>query len=366
MFKILALVAVIVSTGVLPAPPRPRAKRLSRGPVWTNFQKLKLDSESVAAARESAKSLRRVAVVPVVVSTDQPIDNSDIVAEVIRQGIGYGDRLIVVSQCRVDSDSVGDELIAETVDEMGNNGWDIVVFVHHEPGALQISITDANRATANLPKLKLKPTDSVVSVAVKSRSVVLAHLEAMPNGERKRQIGIEPQARIPAFKNYLEAKHRLDESVLQLKPELRFVAYEEAIKSLQNAITDSPSFLEAAILKASCEDELDREQDLKLTLTRAFQAIDPAIAQDAMSVAELKADYGRFVNREPETALLEYQRLLELNPTSLTGLWAMIDILLTGDGTSEMDKETLEMSADYAAKIVSLYPKSSVAKAIQQ
>ena len=80
---------------------------------------------------------------------------------------------------------------------------------------------------------------------------------------------------------------------------------------------------------------------------------------------ELKGDYARFVLNDEDEQYARYVEILEIDPTNLTGLWTMIDILLTSPNAAK-DKQTLEFAAGYAAKLIAFHPNSAVAGEIMK
>lgn len=358
--------SILVSSG-LPMPSRPRTKRLSRGPVWSDaLEKLVVTPQALNDAERLRKQRRRIAVVAGLDAAGQAVDSAQVAAELIRSGMRYGDQLIVVhewtSRPLFETASSGEQ-IRKIANE---NAIDLVVVVRVEATQQELSLQVFSTSKETLPQVPLikiaDMTEAVVDAALQSRGTLLEAINALPNINRD-QLNRRPVASFEAMEHLADAKRMLGSAFKVKNDNQRQSIFKNAAKAADQAIRMSPNFLEAYIVKASCEDELGAKEDVKMTLRTAFQKMNPG-QDDLLTRLELRGDFERFARTNRLNALEAYQELLDTDPTNLTGLWAMIDILLTGDGTTPVPDQDIKDAADLAAKLVTFHPQCGVAQQI--
>ena len=103
---------------------------------------------------------------------------------------------------------------------------------------------------------------------------------------------------------------------------------------------------------------------MQKTLRDAFSRRDKA-KLDPLANLELEADYSRFCLNNVDTALERYSNMTEIDSANLRANWGIVDIILTGNGTTRPGTEDLSEAARFAAIIVSHHPQSGVAQAIR-
>ncbi len=354
----------LLSAGVLPAPSRPGTKRLSRGPAWTaNLDKLVVSQDDIREAVEERKQRRRVAVIADPRSAGMAEVAASIAAEVIRSGVRYGNRLIVVDGLTSET-LFGLAVDAKQIQEVARkNDVDLVFVIRiDEPGrrmAIRVVSSKQDESKAIEPISLENTNEFVIDQAVKARRTLLAAIAALPTAH-DRQLDLRPQADFAAMQHFIQAKRMLA-SVIDIDDDKdRKIRYQKALESIDDSIKTSPDFLEAYVLKASCYDELGSKKQLQDTLITATQKSN-LNKHDLLTRQEVQADNARFVQANGVEAMEAYQGLLEVDPTNLTGLWAIIDILLTGDGKSPADSATIAVAETYAAQLLAFHPQSGVA-----
>lgn len=367
LYQSLVVVAVILAGAVLPTPSRPRTERLSRGPAWTSLRNLAIDQPAIVAAKRLRSESRRIAVVGVN-AAEQPA--VDAMTELICSGLMLGTNLIVTDMAtseRLFNLANGTPAICEIA---LTNDIDIVVRVRINIGEIPLVakleiISMMSEASSTLNPINLADLDAaVLDAVVIARKSLLQTLEALPESHAD-QLDRLPQASLKSIINFITAKRMVMSVIAEKNKQSRESLCRDAIVKLDSVLAASPDFLEAYLLKASCQDELDQTLELKQTLTTAYQKSDPN-QQNRLTLLELKGDYARFVQSDASSALEAYVELLNTDPTNLTGLWGMIDILLAGDGASEPDESTIREAAEIAALLIASHPQSGVARAIAE
>ena len=201
--------------------------------------------------------------------------------------------------------------------------------------------------------------NAIITEAMKTRTNVMKTFDALPEKSRD-VVESAPNASIAAVKLWASGTQQLRNVATIQDPAKRKEVCKKILSTADQALADSPGFLEAYLLKASCFDELGDDERLKQTLSDAYAKRDPK-RDSPLTIDELAGDYARFVRSDPATAIDSYLAILDQNPTDLTALWSLIDILLSGD----TDKETLTEASALAARLVASHPDSNVAEAIQ-
>jgi len=364
-FQSLVVIAAILAGAVLPTPNRPRTERLSRGPAWTSLRNLAIDQPAIVAAKQLRSESKRIAVV-CVNAAEQPA--VDAMADLIRSGLMLGKNVIVTDMATSERlFSAASETPAIREIALAND-IDIVIRVRVDVSdesyvaKLEI-VAKQDEASLMLKPISLTNLDAaVLDAAVIARKSLLQKLEAVPelHGD---QLDRLPQATMKSMLGFLSAKRMVMSVIATEQKQSRESLCRDALIKVDAVLAASPDFLEAYLLKASCQDELDQTLELKQTLTTAYQKSDPN-RQSQLTLLELKGDYARFVLSDASAALEAYLELLNTDPTNLTGLWGMIDILLAGDGASEPDESTIREAAEIAALLIASHPQSGVALAI--
>ena len=357
------IITSLINAAVLPSVSRPRTAKLSRGPVWTDFRNLAIDDQTTMKAKQLRTESRRLAVVAI---DSQRRPAVEVMAELIRSGLMYGKNLIVTdltTTTAIFDREQNPQAIRATAK---NNGLDLVILLSivTDTKTVQVEVMP----TSDEPDMRLESIqldnleNAVLDAAIELRIILLQRLNASPIQHAK-QISIRPQASFAAIEKYLNAKQTIGTVMATKNIQHRQQLCREAIDKVNQVIADAPDFLEAYLLKTSCQDELNEETALRETLTIAVQKYD-FNKHDLLTHLELTGDEARFVQSDALRALESYQKLLDVCPGNLTALWAIIDILLAGDGIDKPDKDMIQSASQYAAMIVACHPQSAVAQAI--
>jgi hypothetical protein len=359
------VVCILLAGAVLPTPSRPRTERLSRGPAWTTLRSLAIDQPAIVAAKQLRDASKRVAVVGV-----NPVEQPavDAMAELIRHGLMLGKNVITVDMATSERllNAARDPKAIREIALL--NDIDIVVRVtiaaSNNTDIAQVEIVSRHEETTSmLEPIRLADLDAaVLDASIVARKLVLQELEALPETNNEQLVRL-PQATLKSILDFLSAKRTVMSVIAADDKQTRDGLCRAALTKLDTVIDASPDFLEAYLLKASCQDGLEQSLELKRTLTTAYQKSDPS-KQNRLTLLELKGDYLRFVKSDASAALEAYLELLSADPANLTGLWSVIDILLTGDETTEPDDATIREAAEMAALLITSHPQSGVALAI--
>lgn len=369
LYKTFFTLVALLSSGVIPPPSPPRTVRQSRGPGWTNgLNKLAVADADLRSQQELRQKYRRVAVVALSDSVEAPVTAGDVAADVIQTGVRYGNQLILVdglTSKRLFGSAAGTAGLQRIAKE---NDIDLVVLVgidaDHSSLTLEL-ISASGETTGKISPVKLNDlTDGVIEPSVQSRATILEAINAVPKVHAD-QLGRQPMADFAGLQELVTAKHLLAAVTKDQKAPARAAIFLSASKAAQRAIASSPKLLEAYIVLASCQDELVEKEEVVrvLRLGRRNLSRDQ---HDLLTQLELRADYERFVKTSPGKSLVAYQELLETNPTNLTGLWAMIDILLSGDPPSPASGQDIQSATNYAAKLIAFHPQSGVSRMITE
>jgi hypothetical protein len=135
-----------------------------------------------------------------------------------------------------------------------------------------------------------------------------------------------------------------------------------ALKDTEAAMKADPRYLRAALLQAGCLLRLGESARLESCLTNAYNLRVPESRIDALTRLELDGDYAAFVKRDFETAVVNYQKMLEIDPGHLHALW-MLTALHAGEyEPSHWAGYSLEKAAEDAARLLVSHPGSSAAR----
>lgn len=362
-------IALVAVAAVIPTSSRPRTKRLSRGPAFTqNLDQMKIDQEDLRDAEKLRTQYRRVSILATNAEDSELRDVAGVAADVIATGLSYGTDLIVVDDLSNERVFGSSDDRSQWNDAAKSHGIDLLVLVEiqSEPKRLQVEIVPAAsdvtvQTVAPIPLDDL--SDEVVTAAVKARSQTLAELSSSA-GKHVAQLDRMPQGNLEALKHLRSARQTLARAVLIDDDQQREKVVRQSLEHAEKALEASPRLLEASIVKATCLDELNEKEQVEATLRGGRRVLDRS-QHDLLAQMELMADYARFVRTDPIESLESYDEMLQVSPTSLTGLWAMIDILLTGDGTAPIAPADMDLAEKYGAMIVALHPDCGVAEVLK-
>ncbi len=358
-FKLLVCVSLVF---ILPPvnPKRPDTARLSRGPVWTSFQSLKLNANEIKEAREQASKRQRIAIVP------QDADGSQgevtAYAMLLASELYYHPKLLVTDfmtsrQIFADCKTLEDCSLAA-----GKVGIDKVVWCSKVTNGLQAKIVSRNSSVVvGLADLSLE--NAWLASVPQRRSELLDRL-GLDSRSRAQQVQLLPSTSVAALIGLARANVETAALAVLTDSEAQKAGCQKALAILEDAIENDPNLIEAYILKASCQDELGLVADVQKTLRDAFSRRNAAKI-DPLANLELQADYSRFCLNNMETALEHYSSMAELDPANLRANWGIVDIILTGNGTTKPGTEDLNEAAKFAAILLSYHPQSGVAQAIR-
>ena len=360
-FHSLLLFVAVASTAVTPSisRTRPRTARLSRGPAWTDFRSLAVGSDAKVEAEEFAKSKIRAAVVTVATGDEKKSD-VDAVAFLMRQGFGLSQETILVDASTTDrwfADAADADAIARIAAE--KNLQLLVTCQSNKDNVILKLLKLTDGGTQVMKEAMLPNNDSqIIDSTLKLRAGWVPSLGKVKSQAflgRKSNNSIETLTGLSKASQLLRNAANIDDTTE------RKAICDSVLHQIDSVISADPNLLEAYLVKASCLDELGEEQQLKLTLAKAFSLRNPSV-HSPLTVAELEGDYARFVQSDPVAAMEAYGEILAINESNLVGLWSLIDLLLSD--SEEADDETLAEAATLAARLVQCHPGSSVAEAI--
>jgi TolB-like protein len=135
-----------------------------------------------------------------------------------------------------------------------------------------------------------------------------------------------------------------------------------ALKDSEAAMKADPRYLRAALLQAGCLLRLGEAERLESCLTNAYNLRIPESRIDVLTRLELDGDRAVFVKRDFESAAVQYQKMLEIDPGHLHALW-MLTALHAGEyGSSRWPDYSLEKAGGYAARLIVAHPGSAAAR----
>ena len=342
-------------------PKRPDTARLSRGPVWTSFQSLKLNANEVKEAREQASKRQRIAVVPHEVDGNQ--GEVTAYAMLLASELSYHPKLLVtdfMTSRQIFADCKTSEACALAAAKFE---IDKVVWCSKDGNVLQAKIVSRSNASAVMSLADVS-LETAWLASVPQRRIELLDLLGLDSRSRAQQVQSLPSASAAALVGLARANVETAALAVLTDSEAQKAGCQKALAILQDAIKNDPNLIEAYILKASCQDELGLVADVQKTLRDAFSRRNAAKI-DPLANLELQADYSRFCLNNMEAALEHYSSMAELDPANLRANWGIVDIILTGNGTTKPGVEDLGEAAKFAAILLSYHPQSGVAQAIR-
>ena len=341
-------------------PKRPDTSRLSRGPVWTSFQSLKLDAKQVAKATLDARQRKRIAIVAH--DADGKQNESLVYAMLLASELSYHPKLLVTDfmtsrQIFAECTTVEACALAALKYEI-----DKVVWCSQQGNVLRAEILDRSSSDAPLSLADLNTQQSWLADVPQRRSELLDRL-GLDSRSRALQVQSLPSQNIEALTGL--ARANVEAAALAVLTDIgaQKAGCVRAIEVLDAAIKNDPNLIEAYILKASCQDELGLEGKVKQTLRDAFSKRNSA-KLDPLANLELEADYSRFCLNDIDAALERYSKMAEIDSANLRANWGLVDIILTGNGTTRPGPEDISEAAKFAAILISHHPQSGVAQAI--
>ena len=342
-------------------PKRPDTARLSRGPVWTSFQSLKLDTTQVKEATAGASKRQRIAIVAH--DADGSQDEVLVYAMLLASELSYHPKLLV-TDFMTSRQIFGDCKTAEACAlAAAKFEIDKVVWCSKDSNTLQAKIVErANRSEAvSLADVSLVP--AWLTSVPQRRSELLDRL-GLDSRSRAQQVQLLPSSNVAALVGLARANLETAALAVLSDSDAQKAGCQKALAVLEAAIKNDPNLIEAYILKASCQDELGLVADVQKTLRDAFSRRNPTKLEPLANL-ELQADYSRFCLNNMDAALEHYSSMAEIDPANLRANWGIVDIILTGNGTTKPGTEDLSEAARFAAILVSYHPQSGVAQAIR-
>ena len=174
---VLAFVAI---ASVLPSSNKPRTKRISRGPAWTDFRKLAVDPAKIEAAKHDAIVRTRIAVVAKQTGQANEPSNADVAAELIRSGLRYSNGLIVMDAATTETlfNANQDQKIRDCL-QAGHVGVIVLISVNAEPKktlSVEFIRKDPHPSTTLEPIQLGAEDDALIDASIQSRTTVLEKL----------------------------------------------------------------------------------------------------------------------------------------------------------------------------------------------
>lgn len=341
-------------------PKRPDTARLSRGPVWTSFQALKLNATQLAEATAEASKRKRIAVVPH--DTNGKQGEVLVYAMLLASELSYQPKLLVtdfMTSRQIFAECRTPEACALAAAEYK---IDKVVWCSKEGNALQAKIVDISNRSGFASLADVSLDDSWLESVPQRRTELLDRL-GLDSQSRKQQVQLLPSRNIAALTGLAKANIETAALAVLTDNEGQMAGCRRALSVVEEAIKNDPNLIEAYILKASCQDELGLVADVQKTLRDAFSRRNTS-KLDPLANLELEADYSRFCLNNMDAALERYSSMTEIDSANLRANWGIVDIILTGNGTTRPGTEDLSEAAKFAAILVSHHPQSGVAQAI--
>ena len=342
-------------------PKRPDTSRLSRSPVWTSFQALKLNDAQLSDAKAEASKRKRIAIVPHDANGTQ--GEVLVYAMLLANELSYHPKLLVtdfMTSRQIFADCQTPDACALAA---AKYDIDKVVWCAKEGNALQAKIVDRSNPTAVVGLADLSLAPSWLESVPQRRSELLNRL-GLDSQSRKQQVQSLPSRNVAALMGLARANVEAAALAVLTDSEAQKAGCIKALAVLEEAIKNDPDLIEAYILKASCQDELGLVADVQQTLRDAFSRRNAA-KLDPLANLELEADYSRFCLNNMDAALERYSSMAEIDSANLRANWGIVDIILTGNGTTRPGPEDLSEAAKFAAILVSHHPHSGVAQAIR-
>ncbi len=359
VLKLLVCAIVLILPPVNPK--RPDTSRLSRGPVWTSFQALKLDEKQLAKAISDASQRKRIAIVGH--DTDGKQGETLVYAMLLSNEMAYHPKLLVTdfmtsrqifAHCKTEEECA----LAATKYEI-----DKVVWCSKKGNVLQAKILDRSnpKTTASLTDLNV---EQPWLASVPQRRIELLDQLGLDSRSRSQQVQSLPSQNLAALTGLARANVEAAALAVLTDVEAQKAGCTRAISILDEAIKNDPNLIEAYILKASCQDELGLAAKVQQTLRDAFSKRNAA-KLDPLANLELEADYARFCLNDIDAALERYSKMAEIDSANLRANWGLVDIILTGNGTTKPGPEDMGEASKFACILVSHHPQSGVAQAIR-
>ncbi len=361
LFHQLLVAATIASTMITPSvsPSRPRTARLSRGPAWTDFRSLAMSEDAKANAQEMLAGKKRIAVVVLSASQD-PSSAVSVFGTLVREGMRFSEQLVLVDTTTTDRLFADADTVDAARSVAKKHHIDLIVCCQRRTPAEIEMVLVKDDSPLEPTVISLDDTNkSVIGAAMKSRTHVMKTFDALPTAHQD-AIELAPNGSLAAVKLWCRGTQQLRSVVTIQDPTKRKKICQAILSTADQALAESPNFIEAYLLKASCFDELGDEERLNQTLRDAYSKRNPK-RDSPLTILELEGDYARFVDQDLLAAMEAYDKILTQNPTDLTALWSLIDVALSSD----TDKETIAMASEWAARLVASHPDSNVAEAIQ-
>lgn len=361
------LIVLMLTAWIVPSvsDERPRTKQQSRGtPVWTDLSQLTKKNLAREANAVEPSQFRSLAVVAA--ATEDQSSNPALLAAALARGAAFYDDLIALdsatsyrlfSQCKSQEEAVR-RAQAEKIN--------LIVWCQATTSGKELSAQVIDCATGK---------DAGKSFTVSTTEPWLAKAFALEQPlfqQLSAHSKVAPELRhrpvtedAAAFANYLKAERQLLSVLDAPSAELRKVAGENSLATVSDSLERDPNFLEAYLLKASCQDELGQSTAMQQTLRDAMARKNPA-RHNPLTVAELEGDYAHFCTSDLEAAMASYNHILEISPSDLRALWSLVDIYLTGDGASKPLPEDINEASNYAVSILRFHPHSAIAQALTE
>ena len=356
----LALLACIVPTV---STERPRTKQQSRGtPVWTDLSKLALKEAGSEGVQETKAGTRSIACVAK--ASNERTTDADVFAQMLAACAAHHPQLVVVDALATQSLFRDCRSATDAAEVCRNHEIDVAVWCESNGSSIKANLLTAAADGKDMPPLALDLNGDWVASLAEQRRQMLERLGLALPAEQNVMSKVATKD-VAAFRKFVEASRTLYKAIGLNDPTKRKDLCASAIELASEATALDADFIEAYLLKASCQDELGQSEAVKQTLRDAAARKNPQ-RHDALTLQELEGDFAHFCSGDVEAAVAHYQGILDINPSDLRALWALVDIYLTGDGLNKPTKEDISEASELAAMIVVLHPHSSIAKAIRE
>jgi TolB-like protein len=358
------VLAICAALAIIPTTNRDRAvkARALRGDE-PSIANVKIAPEELDRARKALAGIERIAVDPF----EAPLRDASLqtiargVTAAFTSDLHYVPGLIVLDPAEVGTASTAPVDLAARAKTLGVRyllfGW-----VSRKGNDLRLiaKVFDAASGVILTEATEVGPDADMFSLADKALLAILPKGVA-PDANRAKQMSKVPTSNQQALVLYDEAAALTGQMGGVTEGDGRELA-SKALDLVEKAIKLDSKYLQAALLHAGCLARLGKTDLLKKSLTRAHNTRIPPDRFDELTLLELEGDYDVFVKADPQAAITQYTKMLEIDPHHLHALW-MLTALYAGDFEQAKGPGIdLKKAGIFAARLVAAHPGSAAAK----
>ena len=367
------ILSIFAAFAIIPTTNRDRAvaARAQRGDA-PSIGDVKLSKDLIAAARTKISSLKPIAVIPLQAPAESP--ELGILARAVtvslNSDIHYLPGLLALNSAEirisdpVTPEALQPEALAALAKQIGCQFLLTgTVTGPVDQSVLTLVLFDAESQKLSKHVSKIEKVEGLPSIADDALIALLP--KAQVPGER----AMKELKRISTIK---EKARQLYEEAVEISEQMNGInegddkeLATKALELAESSLKQDPSYLQPALLQASCLARLTKSGPLDRALTRAHNTRDHELRFDELTRLELDGDFYTFVKKDPAAAVGCYEKMLELDPNHMNALW-MLTSLHAGDLKSgKWAGYDLNKAADYAARLVASHPSSAAARFLE-